>query len=161
MRTESPEPTRPDASASQSDGPAQTTAHSAEELARVTAGGLRWIAMSRVGTECLLLATMVVLARLISPAQFGAFAVALIVGQLAVGIPTEGVGSALVQRKEVTRAHLQAGSALTLLTALVLGAVTWLLSYVAVAPLCGAEAASLVRLSCPLFLLTGLGTVST
>jgi lipopolysaccharide exporter len=161
MRTESPEPVGSDATTSQSDGPSQTTGQSAEELARVTAGGLRWIAMSRLGTECLLLAAMVVLARLIPPAQFGAFAVALIVGQLAVGIPTEGIGSALVQRKEVTRAHLQAGSALTLLIALALGAVTLLLSYIAVAPLCGAEAASLVRLSCPLFLLNGLGTVST
>ena len=36
-----------------------------------------------------------------------------------------------------------------------------MLADVAIAPLCGAEAASLVRLSCPLFLLASLGTVST
>jgi O-antigen/teichoic acid export membrane protein len=144
-----------------SDAEPRSGARSAEELTHATARGLRWIAMSRVGTECLLFAAMVVLARLIGPAQFGAFAVALIVGQLAVGIPTEGIGSALVQRGEVSREHLQAGSALTLIAALLLGAMTWLLSYVMIAPLCGAEAASLVRLSCPLFLLTGIGTVST
>jgi O-antigen/teichoic acid export membrane protein len=151
---EAPPPPAPDA-------PQKSASLSKEELTEATANGLRWISMSRVGTECLLVVGMVVLARLIPPAQFGAFAVALIVGQLAVGIPTEGIGSALVQRDAVTREHLQSGAALSLIAALGMGGVTWLLSYVAIAPLCGAEAAALVRLSCPLFLLASLGTIPT
>jgi lipopolysaccharide exporter len=139
----------------------ETAARSAEELTQATVGGLRWISMSRVGTECLLVLSMVALARLISPAAFGAFAVALIVGELAIGIPAEGIGSALVNRDHVSREHLQVGAALTLIVAIGLGGLTWLLSYVAIAPLCGAEAASLVRLSCPLFVLASLATVPT
>jgi O-antigen/teichoic acid export membrane protein len=134
-------------------------ARSSEELTEATVHGLRWISMSRVATECLLLLSMVALARLISPAAFGAFAVALIVMELAIGVPAEGIGSALVNRREVTRGHLQAGTALGLIFALVMGGLTWLLAGVLVAPLCGAEAASLVRLACPLYVLAALSTV--
>ena len=132
---------------------------SVAELTEATVGGLRWISMSRIATECLLVLSMVALARLISPAAFGAFAVALIVVELAISVPTEGVGSALVNRRELTREHLQAGTALALILALAMGAVTWLLAGVLVKPLCGAEAASLVRLASPLFLLAAVGTV--
>jgi O-antigen/teichoic acid export membrane protein len=144
-----------------SGGELQTAARSADELTQAAAGGLRWTSMARIGTECLLFVVMVVLARLIPPAGFGAFAVALIVGQLAIGIPAEGVGSALVQRERVGGEHLRAGVALTLIVAVVMAAITWLVSYLAIAPLCGAEAAQYVRLACPMFLLASLGTVPT
>ncbi len=150
-----------DAGAGAFDGPVQSDTRSAADLTAVAAGGLRWMSMSRVGTEFVLFLSMVVLARLISPADFGAYSVALIVGGLAWGIPTEGVGSAIVQRDRVSREHLQAGGAVTLVAAVACGLLVFLLSYVAVGPLCGQEAAALVRLSSPLFLLTACGTVST
>ena len=46
--------------------------------------------MARVGTEIILLASMVVLARLIPPSAFGMFAVAIIVQELAIIVPGEG-----------------------------------------------------------------------
>lgn len=134
---------------------------SAEELTALTAGGLPWMAMSRVASEVVLMLSMVVLARLIPPSDFGAFAVALIVAGLAVNIPGAGVGTSIVQRAEATRAHLQAGGALALLAALVFGGLTWASSYLIIDPLVGQQAAELVRLACPLFLLAGIGTVST
>jgi lipopolysaccharide exporter len=134
---------------------------SAEELTAATVGGLRWISMSRIATECLLVISMVALARMISPAAFGAFAVALIVVELAIGIPAEGIGSALVNSRELTREHLQVGTALGVVLAIAMGAVTWLLAGTLVAPLCGGEAASLVRLASPLFLLAAISTVPT
>ena len=73
-------------------------ARSTDELAPATADGVRWITLARVATELLLVGSMVALAHLIPPADFGRFAVAVIVQELAMGIPTEGVGSALVQR---------------------------------------------------------------
>jgi PST family polysaccharide transporter len=132
---------------------------SVAELTEATVGGLRWISMSRIGTECLLVLSMVALARLVTPAAFGAFAVALIVVELAISVPTEGIGSALVNRRELTREHLQVGTALALIVAVAMGAVTWLLAGILIAPLCGTEAASLVRLASPLFLLAAIGTV--
>jgi len=83
----------------------------------------------------------------------------LIVVELAISVPTEGIGSALVNRRELTREHLQVGTALALILAAAMGGVTWLLAGVVVTPLCGAEAASLVRLASPLFLLAAIGTV--
>ena len=47
-----------------------------------------------------MLGTMVVLARLIPPSAFGVFALAVIVQELAIVVPGEGVGGALVQRRE-------------------------------------------------------------
>jgi len=132
---------------------------SADDLAQMTAGGLPWMLMSRVGSEIVLMLSMVVLARIVSPREFGAYAVALVVAVLAVGIPTAGIGMSLVQRDSVSREHLQTGMALALIAAVVVGGATWLVSY-AVAPLVGRDAAGLVRLACPLFFLTGLGTVS-
>jgi PST family polysaccharide transporter len=133
---------------------------SVRDLTETAAGGLRWMSMSRIGTEVILFMAMVALARLISPADFGAYSVALIVGGLAWGIPTEGVGTALVQRDVVTREHLQTGGVLTLAAAAVCTVATVSLSYLVVDPLIGHEAAYLVRLSSPMFLLTSSSTVS-
>lgn len=134
---------------------------SMQELTELTAGGLPWMAMSRVASELVLMLSMVVLARLIPPRDFGAFAVALIVAGLAVNIPSAGVGTSIVQRDKATRQHLQAGGALALIAAFVFGGLTWAASYVVISPLVGVQAAYLVRLACPLFLLSAIGTVST
>lgn len=129
------------------------------DLAEATAHGLRWISLSRVATEVLLLFSMVALAHLIAPAAFGQVAIALIFQELALGIPAEGVGSALIQRGEVTRAHLEACGAATVLAAAALTLITLAIASLVIAPLFGAPTADLVRLSTPLFLLASLSTV--
>lgn len=123
-----------------------------EELTEVTADGLRWITLGRIATELLLLASMVVLARLIPPSAFGMFAIAVIVQELAVNVPSEGVASALVQRRGVERRHLQGGLALSVLIGTVLAALTVLLSGLIVGPIYGPETAKLVLLTTPWFL---------
>ena len=130
-----------------------TDARPNEELTEATATGLRWITLTRLVMEVVVFASMVVLARLIPPAAFGVFALAFIVQELAINVPGEGVGSALVQRRSIERAHLQAGMALSLLfgAALALGALA--LAFVLVRPLFGDEAAGLVAVTTPWFLL--------
>ena len=129
-----------------------------EELHAKTLHGLRWTVIGRPATELIMLASMVVLARLIAPAEFGRYAVAAIVGDLA-SIPLAGVGAALVHRPSATREHLQAGFALALMTALALGALTLVAATLIVVPLLGERAAQLVRLSTPLCLIVAAGTV--
>src|SRR4051794_34320318 len=90
-------------------------ARSNSDLQETTASALPWIAMTRISVELLLIGSMVVLARLIPPSAFGVFALALIVQELAVVVPGEGIGATLVQRREVERRHLQAGMALSLI----------------------------------------------
>jgi PST family polysaccharide transporter len=121
--------------------------------------GLRWTAMARMAVEAVLLVSMVLLARIISPAEFGYFAVAIIVQELALVITAEGVGTALVQRATVDREHLQAGLWLGLMVGLVLGLLTLVAASLVVVPLFGARTAELVRLATPLFLISAAGTV--
>jgi O-antigen/teichoic acid export membrane protein len=130
-----------------------TDIHSNEELTAAAATGVRWTTVVRVVTEVLLLGSMIVLARLIPPSAFGMFAVAIIVQELAVTVPSEGVGSALVQRRSVDRAHLQGGFALALLVGAGLTLVTLALAAVVVNPIFGFETARLVALTTPWFML--------
>lgn len=123
------------------------------ELTEATARGLRWISIARVGTELLLLGSMVLLARLIPPEAFGMFALAVLVQELAISLPSEGVGSALVQRDTIDRAHLEGALALSLLVAFALTALTLVLSVVLFEPVFGRGTAELVALSTPWFVI--------
>jgi PST family polysaccharide transporter len=131
------------------------------DLTQTTAAGLRWLTYARIVVELTLLAGMVVLARLIPPAGFGMFAVVLIVQELAMAMPMEGVGSALVQRRSIGREHLQAGLCLSLLVGIALAGLTLLVADLVVAPVIGEETASLVRLATPWFLLGALYSLPT
>ena len=131
------------------------------ELTEATASGLRWITYARIAIEVTLLAGMVVLARLIPPAAFGMFAVVLIVQELALALPMEGIGSALVQRRTIDREHQQAGLVLSLAVGAVLAGLTLLVADFVVEPTIGHQTASLVRLATPWFLLGALYSVPT
>ncbi|HEV3094439.1 MAG TPA: oligosaccharide flippase family protein [Solirubrobacteraceae bacterium] len=130
------------------------------ELRARTLRGLRWTVIARPAGEIVLLGSTVVLARLISPAEFGRYAVAAIAGSVAV-IPRAGVSAALVQRPTLTREHLQAASAIALLIGLGLVALTLLAASAIVAPLYGGRTADLVRLCAPLCFVVAAGTVSS
>lgn len=129
------------------------------DLREAAVHGLRWSAITRPLVEVVLFGSMIVLARLISPAEFGRFAVALIVGELAINIPNEGIGSALVQRKDVTREHLETGFALTLIVGVVLAVLTLAAATLLIEPVFGAQTAKLVRLLVPAFMIAALPTV--
>ena len=133
-----------------------TDVRSNAELTEATASGVRWITLARVVTEIVLLVSMVVLARLIPPSAFGMFAIAVIVQELAINVPGEGVGTALVQRKHIEREHLQGGLAISLVTAAVLAVITLLLAKVLVRPVFGDETAVLVAMAAPWFFLGAL-----
>jgi PST family polysaccharide transporter len=126
---------------------------STEELTAKNASGLRWMTYGRMASEVIMLASMVLLARLISPAAFGMFAVVVILQELAFSMPMEGVGSALVQRKEIDRTHMQAGMLLSLLISAVLTAVTFAAAILVVRPIYGAQTETLVLLATPWFLI--------
>jgi lipopolysaccharide exporter len=129
-----------------------------DQLRARTLRGLRWVVIARPMGEVILLASTVVLARLISPGEFGHFAVAAIAGSIAV-IPLAGVSAALVQRPDVSPQHLQSGFALALLIGLTLVAVTLVAASAVVVPLYGERTAEFVRLVSPLCLITAVGAV--
>lgn len=128
-------------------------------LEDATFSGVRWVAVTRVVAELALLGSMVVLARLISPAEFGMFAVALVVQEVALGLAGEGIGTPLVQRDVVEREHKQAALFLSLAVGAALAALALVAAPLVVAPIFGEEVVPLVQLSVPMCLLAGLVAV--
>ncbi len=106
----------------------------------------------------MLLGSMVVLARLIPPIEFGHFAVAILVSGLGV-VSAASVSTAMVQRPTLEREHLQAGFAIALLAGVALTGLTLLAAQVVVLPIYGARTAYLVRLSAPGCLIAAVGAV--
>ncbi len=135
------------------EGPPVDGARSNRDLTEAAAAGLRWVAYARIAIEILLVGSMVVLARLIPPAAFGIFAVVAIVQELALTMPLEGIGGAIVQRRSVSRDHLQGGLALNLLVSLGLTALTALAAITIAKPLFGEQTALLILATTPCFLL--------
>lgn len=123
-----------------------------EDLTAAAAAGLRWIAYARVAIEVLLLGSMVALARLIPPSAFGIFALVVIVQELALRMPMEGIGGAIVQRREISRDHLRSGLCINLLVASLLAGLTVLLAVAVVRPLFDREAELLTIATTPYFL---------
>jgi lipopolysaccharide exporter len=133
---------------------------SSEQLKDAAVAGVRWTTAARVGIEVITLASAVVLARLISPAGFGQAVVPLIFVPLAVILTFEGFGSALVQRKEIGRVHVEAAMLASLLTGVILTTLTLALAEPVGKPLFGSDTAELLMLISPVFLLAGLCAVS-
>ena len=73
-------------------------------MAETTAtGAARWSIVQGVGGIVLQFATLAVLARLLSPAVFGAMAILLVVHKIATLFAQMGLASSLIQRKDLTR----------------------------------------------------------
>jgi lipopolysaccharide exporter len=129
-----------------------------EALEQATITGVRWLAFMRVASETIALLAAVVLARLVTPAEFGRGAVALIFIMLSVMLTFEGFASALVQRASVSQADRRAA----MLMSIVGGCILSLAVYAAPVwrPLFGARTAELIQLSSPSMLIASLGGVS-
>jgi O-antigen/teichoic acid export membrane protein len=132
---------------------------SREELREATLSGLRWVSLARGAAEVCALGSMVALAHLVPPAEFGALAVALMVNEFANGLAGEGIGTPLVQRAAVTRAHLQAATLLSLGCGLVLALATFAAAPFVCAPLFGGRVAELFQLFSPAFLIAAATVV--
>ena len=130
-----------------------------DDLREAAAHGVRWSVIARPTIEILQLGSIVILARLIVPAEFGRFAIALIAQEVAFLMVAGGLSAALVQRKTIDREHQQTGMALGLLAGLALGALTLVAAHFIVTPIFGARTALFVEMMAPLCLVSALSTV--
>ena len=123
-----------------------------EEVREGTLAGVRWGVLARVGVETTALLSTVALARLISPRGFGHAVVAIAVIAVSQALVVEGFGTPLVQRREISRAHVESTMLLSLLGGALLSGLVFV-----VAPLLsgalGSQTASLIRLASPCFLI--------
>lgn len=131
----------------------------APDLGEAAAHGIRWSAISRPTIELLQLASLIVLARLIVPAEFGRFAVATIAVEVGTLIVGTGLSNALVQRKAVDREHLQAASALALAIGIFMTAAALVIAALVIRPFFGGQTSELMTLLAPMCLISSLGCV--
>jgi O-antigen/teichoic acid export membrane protein len=128
-------------------------------LKEATLDGVRWVTLGRGVAELVTLAAALTLAHLVPPAEFGRLAVTVVVGELAASLAHESIASTLVQRRSVSRAHLESAALIGLVAGVALFLFTLLVLPLATTPLFGAKTSELFMLFSPAFLLAGIRVV--
>ena len=132
---------------------------SREELKDAALKGIKWISTARAAAEVVAVSVGILMAHLVPPAAFGRVSVAIIVNELALGLANEGVGSPLVQRRILRRAHVESAALAGIALGIVLMLLTLFVLPLVTTPLFGADTTTLFRLYSPVFALAGLGIV--
>ena len=130
-------------------------------LSARTLSGLGWSYLATFIKALLSLLVLIILARLLAPADFGLLAIAWIFIMFGSRFGQAFVGPAIVQRSELTDLHIQVGITLSLTTAIVLAAFVLLL-----APFVGEffnepTASQVLQALSVIFLINGIGNVPT
>jgi O-antigen/teichoic acid export membrane protein len=131
-----------------------------EGLLDAAVTGARWLAAGRVASDSVQFLAAVALARMISPAEFGHAAIALILVPLSAILTFEGFGAALVQRKQIGRAHVETATLASLVAGALMTVVTFFGAPLVASPIFGGRTAELIQVASPLFMLTGISAVS-
>jgi teichuronic acid exporter len=132
-----------------------------DPIAKRAFGGILW-AITGTGVQNLVrLLTTLVLARLITPADFGLIAAATSVVALTEVFSQIGVGSALVQVPRLEARHLETGSTISLMFGAGFCLSTWLLAPTLAVFFRTEELTGLLRALAFLFPLRGMAVVST
>jgi len=95
-------------------------------LTHLTLAGLLWMVYGKGAYGILQFVVLAVLARLVSPTDFGVVSAAVIVIGLSAIVSQLGLGPALVQRPELERRHIDTAFATSVLIGVALGALIWL-----------------------------------
>jgi lipopolysaccharide exporter len=130
-----------------------------ESLKTETLSGARWVGVSRIVAEIVGLATTVLLARLVSPAEYGTAVIVLILPMLATILTFEGFGAFLVQTRTCTREHVGSAALLSVASGLLLTVLVFVLSPVVAEPVFGPGTSGLAQLCAPIFLIASFASV--
>ncbi|PQP41638.1 lipopolysaccharide biosynthesis protein [Mycolicibacterium austroafricanum] len=121
--------------------------------------GGKWLGIAALLQALLKIVVVAVLARLLTPTEFGLVAIAGIFVDVAAGIAAMGVSQALVQRPDLTRDHMRAAFWITLVVSLAMTALLYFSSGWLAALLHGPEAAPLIAVLSVVFVIQALGVV--
>ena len=113
---------------------------------------------SRIVAEAVAFASVVALARLIPPAEFGSAAIALVFAGVAVILGPLGLTAVLVQRP-ASRSEIQSAAFLCVTLGVFLTGLTALFGVTSAEALVGERTAELITLTAPAWLLVGVGGV--
>jgi len=126
--------------------------------ARVIRGG-GWTLLQNILTQSLSLLRIVVLARLITPSEFGLFAVALVALTIVEAFSTTGIQDALIQKEEDIESRLNIAWTIQLVRGLVLSAVLFMSAEYISEFLAAPEATSLIQIISLMPLLRSLESI--
>lgn len=114
----------------------------------------------KAGYQLLQLVVLGVLARLLTPGDFGVVSAALVVTGLSAIVSQLGVGPALVQRPELEQRHLDTGFTISVSLGLVLGVVVWMSASLTATFLSVDKAAPVLRVLSWTFPIASVSTVA-
>ncbi|NNE97700.1 MAG: lipopolysaccharide biosynthesis protein [Pyrinomonadaceae bacterium] len=130
-----------------------------QESAGIIMSGLFWVACARVAQTLMQFLVIVLLARLISPADFGIVGAAMIVIGFSEIITELGLGAAIVQREELSEHHLSTGFSVSIVFALFSGTIVFLLAPYLAAFFGSPQIEPVLKVLALLFPLRGIGTI--
>lgn len=93
----------------------------ARRLTETTITGLFWTSIAKGAQGVVQLAAMLVLARLLSPQEFGLFSAAMVVAGFSAIFSELGVSAAIVQRPSLETRHIRSGFTLAVIVSLAVG----------------------------------------
>ena len=140
--------------------PGEAPGAASESLTARTLGGFAWTLAAAAAQALLALVVLMALSRLLTPADFGLFAAALVFLRLAESLGRQCVGLALVQRLDLTRRHVETGFALAPAGGVALAAALWAAAPLIAGWLALPELRVVLEALAPVAAVTGLGIVS-
>jgi lipopolysaccharide exporter len=96
-----------------------------QQLQRDAGSAMMWKSVQMVGTKLIFFVRLFILARLLSPADFGLMAVAMVAIDVLVSVTNFGMIPALVQQKEAQTGHYHAAWSVGLIRALTISLVVF------------------------------------
>lgn len=123
--------------------------------------GLLWTISGGSTVALLRIGTLIVLARLLTPAEFGTMTAALVVVKLSGIFVYMGIGPAIVQLPELTERHKTTGMLASLAFSLIVQAAVWVLAPFIASFFGSAQLIPILRAISFVFLIRGISTVSS
>jgi PST family polysaccharide transporter len=131
-----------------------------ENLTKSTVSAFGWQYTSFVAQALLQLLVLAILARLLTPEDFGVLGLAMIVVGFAALFSQMGVGPALIQRSEITPVHIRVGFTLSVLLSLVFTIVVMAFAPLAAVFLRDVQVTGVLYVVSLTFLFSGFGVVA-
>jgi O-antigen/teichoic acid export membrane protein len=122
-------------------------------------GGMMWVAWGSGAVGLLKVAVLVVLTRLLTPADFGVVTAALVVINFSLNFSQVGLGPALVQRPVLEPRHTATGFLASTLFGLLLAAIMWLAAPLVAQFFRMSQLTPVVRVLAIIFIISGISTV--
>lgn len=132
---------------------------SRSQVGRAIARGAVWTVSLRMVNRSISIVSTLILARLLTPDDFGIYALAMTVYAFVDLLGAFGFGSALIQNQNATPAHYNTAWTLNLIFSLMTSSLLFVLAPVAAAFLREPQLELVVRFMCILFLLDGLKNI--